>query len=56
MSDYEFDGFQPFSCCGLAECLDAAGIDGQVPAWRMARDLLREATTTVTESCGAATQ
>lgn len=36
MTEYEFDGFQPVPCCGLAECLDAAGIDGRVPMWRPA--------------------
>ncbi|MGV8940984.1 MAG: hypothetical protein ACOH1P_05500 [Lysobacter sp.] len=34
MTEYEFDGFLPVPCCGLAECLDAAGIDGRVPRWR----------------------
>lgn len=56
MSEYEFDGFQSLPCCGLAECLDAAGIDGRVPRWRLAREMPRMSSAPVVESCGETLQ
>jgi hypothetical protein len=50
MSEYEFGGFQPMPCCGLAECPDAAGIDGRVPVSHLVKDLPRMSSTPVVES------
>ena len=52
MSEYEFGGFQPLPCCGLAECLDAAGIDGRVPASHLAKGLPWMSSTPVAEARG----